>query len=607
MADKTKRILTIDIGGDTLKMAEFSYTQGVSGLTLEVFGFKQMTGQDDDPVGAFEKAYRDLLREKPFTAKEVRMTISGQVTFVRLAKIPPLVGDQKAIAKIVEFEAKQTVPYAMDEIVWDYQLIRHTADSAPHPEEEEKESPEENFEALFVAVKKDLAIAYTDAVARSKKSVLSLGISPIASFNAGIASYHDENPSCHILLNIGARCTCMVIAENERLFVRSIPIGGDSITQQISKEFGIPPTEAEEMKCRHGFVALGGAYEEPDSEVAATISKIARNVMTRLHGEVSRSINVWRSQHHGGKPGHLWLAGGASQMPYLSDFFKEKLQVPLDYLNCFTVVALNPSINKDELSGVAPMFSELIGMALRSIIHCPVEINLIPDTVKMQRDICAKRPYFYACNVVLIVCLLIFYIGLTRRMLYDQDRSESTRHRVEETDRMKQDVGNAYAKMEEMRNTYQRTVDIAKQRTLMIEIYEGLANALPDTVYLKSVEFIGEQKTSERAAPRKQSGKKGGLFGRRTQPEAETVTESSAGSSSRRFSQITEIRISGYQLVLSSGGKSLDEILNTELRKIPLISTDADAVKFEDYQLPRDSNIRSFTLKLKLKQPIRML
>lgn len=79
------------------------------------------------------------------------------------------------------------------------------------------------------------------------------------------------------------------------MFIRPIPIGGDTITQQVAKEFGIGFSEAEDLKHRHGFVALGGTYEEPESEVAATISKIARNVMTRLHGEVSRSINVWRS------------------------------------------------------------------------------------------------------------------------------------------------------------------------------------------------------------------------------------------------------------------------------------------------------------------------
>ena len=76
-------------------------------------------------------------------------------------------------------------------------------------------------------------------------------------------------------------------------------------------------------------MALGGAYEEPDSQVAATISKIARNVMTRLHGEINRSINVWRSQHGGNRPGRMLLCGGSSIIPYSQHFFNEKLHIPV--------------------------------------------------------------------------------------------------------------------------------------------------------------------------------------------------------------------------------------------------------------------------------------
>ena len=62
------------------------------------------------------------------------------------------------------------------------------------------------------------------------------------------------------MLNIGGKGSNLMIADHNRIFMRSIPIAGDAITNQIAKEYGISFSEAEELKMRHGFVALGGAY-----------------------------------------------------------------------------------------------------------------------------------------------------------------------------------------------------------------------------------------------------------------------------------------------------------------------------------------------------------
>ena len=152
--------------------------------------------------------------------------------------------------------------------------------------------------------------------------------------------------------------------------------------------------DAEEMKRKHGFVALGGAYEDSDSEVAATISKIARNVMTRLHGEVSRSINVWRAQHGGSALKQVLLSGGSSTMLYMTEFFQEKLRLPVTYLNTFPVVAIDDSVDKELLQSKAPMCQELIGTALHSVGSCPINISLLPKVIRRQYELNAKKPYF---------------------------------------------------------------------------------------------------------------------------------------------------------------------------------------------------------------------
>ena len=169
--------------------------------------------------------------------------------------------------------------------------------------------------------------------------------------------------------------------------MRNIPIGGDTVNSQISREFGVGDNEAEDMKRRHGFIALGGSFEEPESNLASTISKIARNVMTRLHGEVSRSINVWRSQHGGSKPERLLLSGGGSTMMYVPDFFQEKLRIPVEYLNTFPAINIGPEVDRAALQSVAPMIQELIGLSIRHVVRCPLEIVLLPRSIRKQKEL----------------------------------------------------------------------------------------------------------------------------------------------------------------------------------------------------------------------------
>ena len=99
---KEDRILAIDVGGDSLKLAEFVYPDD-GGVILEKFAFAEYeldldnaeADSEDDFAEKFEDSLRTLLDEHDFIAKKVRMSISGQSAFIRLAKLPPL-GDEKA-------------------------------------------------------------------------------------------------------------------------------------------------------------------------------------------------------------------------------------------------------------------------------------------------------------------------------------------------------------------------------------------------------------------------------------------------------------------------------------------------------------------------------
>jgi len=326
----------------------------------------------------------------------------------------------------------------------------------------------------------------TDAIEKFGKEITVVDVAPVACYNSARAN-EVGGSDCVMILNIGSKCSSLVFIDSGRFFVRTIPIAGYSITQQISKEFGIPHKDAEELKRKHGFVALGGAYEEPDSEVAATISKIVRNVMTRLHGEINRSINVYRSQEKGNKPVKLYLSGGSSVMAFTPRFFSEKLKIPVEYFNPFQVVSLPEHINREQLAEVAHMFSEVIGLGLRHITSCPIEISLIPEKIKKAQAIKHKAPYFYASAASFVLCLALIYLSLSKQEKIDNQKVILANQIVESTEEMKNKVQTAVKGKNNLLGVLKDIQGRLSGRCNWINVLNELQLALVDKMWLVSI------------------------------------------------------------------------------------------------------------------------
>src|SRR5208283_636106 len=105
-----------------------------------------------------------------------------------------------------------------------------------------------------------------------------------------------------------------------------------------------------------------------------------------------------------------FLSGGASLMPYTAQFFAEKLNVPVEYFNPLRNVQLDPSINLEELARVAHSLGEVVGLGLRNLAHCPVELNLMPETTLRWQSFNQKKPYFIATvfSLVAVVAAMAF-------------------------------------------------------------------------------------------------------------------------------------------------------------------------------------------------------
>lgn len=445
------RIISLNIGSQTLGVAEF-FAQPNGGLLLNAFRLRDVApdgAADVSRPAQIADALRESLAELRIAGMPVNYAIAAQSVFTRFVKLPAV--DEEKIERIITFEAQQNVPFPLEEVIWDYQLVGAGAD--------------EQIQVVLVAVKADLLEEINGAVEGSGLRTNIVGVATMALYNAFRYNY-SELDGCSLLVDVGARTTNLLFIEPAKIFTRSVAIGGGAITAAIAKEFNETPATAEYRKKRDGFVSLGGAYEEPADPDVARVSKIIRSTMTRLHSEIMRSISHYRAQQQGSAPARIFLCGGSASTPYMREFFQEKLQVPVEFFHPLRNVAVTAGMEPSTVSQSTHLLGELVGLALRSATTCPMELNLRPATVVARQQLERRRPFFILAAACIVAALVGWGVYFMRAAQLQTRASE----RLEE-------------KIDAMRRVDGQMAQVRKQTTSLDSLAAPLVSAIQDRAF----------------------------------------------------------------------------------------------------------------------------
>lgn len=412
MLKASKSFLAVDFGAATLKVAEMAPSDG-GGLKLIRYGMKALGlagSQDAAREGAIKKALAELLVEGGFASKDVNLCAPGFQVFSKFVKLPPV--DTSKIRQIIQYEAQQNVPFPLPETAWDYQILGN--------------SPSGELEVLLVAIKSDIVekqIFGSGEASGLRMQTVDASIGALA--NAFRYNYGDVE-GCSVLIDVGAKTSNVLLFEGGKYYARSVNVGANAITQEFAAETKLRFDDAEKFKLSDGFVSLGGAYEEPDNPKVAAVSKVARNVLTRLHLQVAQTIQFYRTQQGGAAPVRVYLCGGGSLMPYAAQFFEEKLSLPVEFFNPFrNNIQIDPSIDVSKLETIAPQFGELVGLGLRNVAQCPMELNLMPAASLARQEFNSKKPFLIAAAYAAVVG--VFAVGWFYSKVADVRREGSAK------------------------------------------------------------------------------------------------------------------------------------------------------------------------------------
>ncbi|MDA3925257.1 MAG: type IV pilus assembly protein PilM [Kiritimatiellae bacterium] len=386
------RILTLNVGSSKIAVAEFMVKSGRQPELLRYGMGSVGSSPDGEPAIELSDAIKAIMRAKGIRSAPLMVALSGQVVFPRFVRLPAVGADK--LLQLVEYEVEQNVPFPMDEIVWNHQYIGDDSTGEQS--------------AMIVAAKIENVREVTDHLTEVGIEPEVVDVAPMALYNCLRYNY-SELDGCTVLLDIGARSTNLIFIEDDKIYSRCIPVAGNAITQDIAKGFAISFKEADALKRDIGYVSLGGVYaaENPRQE---RISKIIRNVVTRLHAEINRSVNFYRSQQGGSAPVRLFLTGGSAAIPQLDNFFRQKLNVQVDYLNPFMNVGISRKLDSEQVGLDAFMLAESVGLALRRSLECPIEINLMPPEIIKHKSFKKRMPFFGLAVAGLLMSLGIWTV-----------------------------------------------------------------------------------------------------------------------------------------------------------------------------------------------------
>lgn len=345
---KSPPLLGVDISTSAVKMVEIS-DAGKQQYRIERYAIEPLPKEsvvDGNIINLEEvgEAIKRAWKRMGTRIKNVALALPAASVITKKIIVPSVAREEDMEVQI-EAEANQYIPFALDEVNLDFQIL------GPAPN-----SPEE-VEVLIAASRKEKV---EDRVAATQAAGLKAIIMDVESFatqsayelitaqlpNAG----RDQTVA---ILDIGAAMMHINVLHNrESVYLREQSFGGNQLTQEIQRRFGLSAEEAEIAKRN------GGLPETYDSEVLQPF-------MDTLALEVTRALQFFFSSTQFNHVDHILLGGGCAMIPGLDEAVSTRTQVATMIANPFAGMALSPRIKARQLTADAPALLIACGLAMR--------------------------------------------------------------------------------------------------------------------------------------------------------------------------------------------------------------------------------------------------
>ena len=398
---ENRAVWGIDIGQAGLKAIRLKYAEQAGQVLAVAFDYiphpKILSQPDAITKDLIRKSLETFLSRNDVRGDLVSISLPGHSALARFIQLPPV--ESSKIHDVVTYEARQQIPFALEDVIWDYQTLGGGIE-------------ESGFmlgaEVGLFAMKKEQVYEALRPFNEAKVEVETVQIAPLALYNfhvydqMGARLDNDiDIPDEHtIVLDMGTDNTTLMVTNGEKIWIRNVPLGGNHFTRALTKEMKLTFAKAEHLKCN--------ATKSPDPRA---VFQALRPVFNDYVNEIQRSIGYFSSVNREAKISKVVGVGNGFKLAGLQKFLQQNLQYEVERVETFSAAVGDTVLT-------APLFQENImafvvpyGLALQTLNITKLRTTLLPPEIAIERKIRRKKPWAVATASAMLVGLATSVAG----------------------------------------------------------------------------------------------------------------------------------------------------------------------------------------------------
>ena len=399
----TNGVWGIDVGQCALKALRCEYDEENRILVATAFDFieypKILSQPDAEPKELIREALQQFLERNELKGDKVAFSVPGQNGLARFFQPPPV--DMRKLPDIVRFEARQQIPFPLEEVIWDFQLMGGAT---------EMEGFLMEAEVGLFAMKRDQVYESLEPFLGYEVEVDFIQLAPLCAYNFVAHNlmteeleadiYDADNPpESFVILNVGTDTTDLVITNGFRVWQRNIPLGGNHFTKQLTKDLKLTFAKAEHLK-----------RNVREAEDAKAVIQAMRPVFNDMLTEVQRSIGFFQNIDRNAEITGMIMLGNAVKLPGLQQYMSKNLGyelVDVDHASWAARLAGQSVLTSPQFKENMHAFGNCYGLCLQGLGQAKLNTNLLPKEILTERLIRAKKPWALATAAALMLAFAV--------------------------------------------------------------------------------------------------------------------------------------------------------------------------------------------------------
>ena len=347
LSPKTPPLVGVDISSTAVKLLQLSQSGGryrVEHYAVEPLPPNAVVEKNIVEVEAVGEAIRRAVQRSGVRTKAAVAAVSGSAVITKVIPMPADLTEDD-LADQIQVEAAQYIPYPIEEVSLDFEVLGAVKDNAEMMNVLLAASRTENVDVRVAALDLGgLSAKVVDVEAFAMENAFSLISDQLSVGKDGVVA----------VIDVGATMTTLIVLKSRRtIYTREQVFGGKQLTDEVMRRYGLSYEEAGLAKRQ------GGLPESYEIEVLEPFKEA-------MVQQISRLLQFFYAGSEFSKVDQVVLAGGCASIPGVADMVEEQLGVPAIVANPLANMQLSSRVQAQTLAADAPSLMIACGLAMRS-------------------------------------------------------------------------------------------------------------------------------------------------------------------------------------------------------------------------------------------------